>query len=392
MSKIKKLYFLSFLFTLHIAISAYVNSSFLMKIISEKYVGMMYTISSILTLLLLSKSSSLLKNFGNRRMTITLLFVNMISLVGLITSTSSYITGISFILFSTTNTLVLFCIDIFIEHFSDPTKTGKTRGSYLTIISIAWMLSPIITSLLVQDKNYKLIYLISFIMAAVMTIGLIFSVKKFKDKTYIKESFFETFKYLKTNSHIFAVIAINFVLQFFYALMVVYTPIYLHEHLGFGWDKIGIIFTIMLSPFVILSLPIGVLIDKYHIRKRLLLTIGFMIMAISTIFITFTNSLDLIIWATILFSTRVGASIIETTSEIYFFSHISDEDAYLLGIFRDMTPFAYITAPIVATIIFIFLPFKYIFIILGIIIIISGIYYIPRLKRNNVLQLPNQNK
>lgn len=56
---------------------------------------------------------------------------------------------------------------------------------------------------------------------------------------------------------------------------------------------------------------------------------------------------------TCLILTRMGASIIETTSEIYFFTHTKEEDAFLLGVFRDMTP-AYIVAPLVSTAIFIF--------------------------------------
>lgn len=60
------MYILSFLFTLHISISAYVNSTFLTEFISEKYVGLVYTAGSLITLILLAKSSGILKRLGNR--------------------------------------------------------------------------------------------------------------------------------------------------------------------------------------------------------------------------------------------------------------------------------------------------------------------------------------
>jgi len=263
--KIKRIYILSFIFSLHIALSAYINSIFLTGIISEKYVGVLYTLASVVTLILLSNSANVLKNFGNRRLILTFLTFNMLSLVGLITSKNPYIIGASFIAFTATNTLVLFCIDIFIEHFSDPSKTGKTRGFYLTIINLAWMLSPLIASFMVtKEGGYKAIYLLAFVMVVLMTIGLVFSVKTFKDGTYKRTPFLKTFKYLKTNKHMLAIVIISFLLQFFYAWMVVYTPIYLYEHLGFSWGQIGIVFTVMLAPFVILGLPVGLLIDKYH--------------------------------------------------------------------------------------------------------------------------------
>ena len=388
-SKIKRMYALAFIFALHISISAYISSVFLTGIIKEKFVGILYTLASLLTLILLTKSSNILKNFGNRRLTLTFLVVNMVSLVGLITSNNPYVIGASFILFTTTNTLVYFCIDIFIEHFGDPKTIGKTRGLYLTILNIAWMLSPLISVLLItREGGYKAIFILAFFMVLIMTIGLVFAVRTFEDKVYNKAPFVETIKFLKTNRHIFAIVIINFILQFFFAWMIVYTPIYLFNHLGFSWSKIGMIFTIMLAPFVILGLPIGVLIDKYHLSKRTLLYVGFFIIIVSTFSISLLTTKSLAIWAIILFITRVGASIIETTSETYFFTHVKEEDAYLLGTFRDMNPVAYIIAPLVATGVFLFLPFKYLFIVLSLILAI-GFFFIPRLKHNH--EYPNEN-
>ena len=391
LTKIKRMYVLSFLFTLHIALSAYVNSTFLSGIVSEKYVGILYTLSSLVTLFLLSKSANILKYFGNKRLTLILLLTNMLSLVGMITSINPVIVGMSFVIFVSTNTQILFCIDIFIEHFGNKKTIGKNRGLYLTIINLAWMASPMIASFLItKEGGYKTIYILAFIASVIMTIGLLFSVKTFRDKTYKKTPFFETYRYLKTNHHMLAITIINFILQFFYAWMVVYTPIYLYQHVGLNWTQIGIIFTIMLAPFVILGLPVGVLVDKYHIKKRTLLYVGFIIIILSTFLISEINTKNILIWAIVLFMTRVGASIIETTSEIYLFTHIKEEETYLLSVFRDMNPVAYIVAPLISTLIFIFLPFKALFIILSI-ILLSGLYYIPHLKHNHESTIPNSN-
>lgn len=377
------MYLLSFLFTLHVSLPAYVNSTFLTKFISEKYVGLLYTLSSVLTIYLLSKSTSLLKNFGNRRLIIYLLLLNLISLLLLISFNGPLLIGVSFISILTTNTLISLCIDIFIEHFGNPKTIGKTRGIYLTITNLAWMLSPLITSLLIGKKEiYTNVYLVSSIAVFVMTIGLVLSIKRFKDRTYKRTPTIETYRFLKNNKHILSITIINFMLQLFFAWMVVYTPIYLHQHLGMDWSNIGVAFTIMLSPFVIFGLPIGILIDRYHVSKRTLLYIGFIIMIFSTISISFITSINVAIWSIILFLTRTGASIIETTSEIYFFTHTKEEDANLLGVFRDMLPIAYAVGPFLGTVVFMILPFKYLFLTLGI-ILMAGFYYIPQLKHNH---------
>ena len=385
------MYVLSFLFSIHIALSAYVNSTFLLKIISEKYVGILYTISSVITLLLLTKSVNLLKHFGNRRFILYTLVINMLSLVGMIVSKNAYVIAASFIALIATNTLVYLSIDIFIEHFGNPETVGKTRGTYLMIVNLAWMLCPLVTSFLItKEGGYISIYILSFIATIVMTIGLVFSVRKFEDKTYTKTPFLQAYKYLKENRHMLAITMINFILQFFFALMVVYTPIYLYEHIGFGWEQIGIIFTIMLAPFVIFGLPIGVLIDKYHVKKRTLLFFGIIIISISTFSISYVTSMSVALWAFILFMTRTGAAIVEAAGEIYFFTHVREEDAYLLSIYRDMNPVAYIVAPLVGTLIFMFLPFKFLFIILAI-IVLAGLYYIPHLRHNHN-GIPNTNQ
>jgi len=386
------MYILSFLFTLHIALSAYVNSTFLIKFISEKYVGILYTLASVVTLLLLTKSVNILKHFGNRKFVLTSLLVNMISLVGMITSSNSYIIAMSFIAFTTTNTLVIFSIDIFIEHFGDAKTVGKTRGLYLMITNLAWMLCPLATAfLMTREGGYISIYIISFIATVIMTIGLVFSVRKFEDKSYIKAPFIETYKYLKQNHHMLAITMINFILHFFFALMVVYMPIYLYEYMKFGWDQIGVIFTIMLAPFVIFNLPIGILIDKYHMQKRTLLYIGIITMSVSTFIISYVTSTSIALWAFILFMTRTGACITETTGEIYFFTHTTEENASLLSIYRDMLPIAYIIAPLVGILIFMFLPLKFLFAILGV-IVLSGLYYIPHLKHNHENSIPSTNQ
>jgi len=154
---------------------------------------------------------------------------------------------------------------------------------------------------------------------------------------------------------------------------------------------LGVIFTVMLIPFVALGLPVGILIDKYHFKKRTILYVGFIIMSISTFLIAGITTKNVALWALILLMTRLGATLIETTSEVYFFTHIKEEEAYLLGIFRDMKPISFIVAPLIATSVFFFLPFKFIFVVLGI-IILSGLYYVPRLKHDHEDNTSNQNQ
>ena len=160
--------------------------------------------------------------------------------------------------------------------------------------------------------------------------------------------------------------------------MIIYTPIYLNEYLHFGWGQIGIIFTIMLIPFVLVDFPLGRLSDKMGEKKILIW--GFIIGAVSTLLIPLITKTDLWIWALILFGTRTGAAVIEVMSESYFFKIISEENADAISFFRNNYPLAYVIAPLLAIPTLLLVPsFKYLFYILGA-ILLFGLFISIRLK------------
>ena len=164
--------------------------------------------------------------------------------------------------------------------------------------------------------------------------------------------------------------------------MVIYTPIYLASHLGFSWGEIGIIFAIMLTPFVILPFPLGKLSDKIGERKMLMF--GFAVTALATVSIFFITQHAVWVWALILFATRIGAAIIEIMSDTYFFKHITSANDEFIGIYRNSAPLSYVLAPLVAFVIFYFTPtFNYIFLVLGA-IMFYGVYVASTIRKGDL--------
>jgi len=161
--------------------------------------------------------------------------------------------------------------------------------------------------------------------------------------------------------------------------MVIYMPIYLHDHIGFDWKTIGIMFTIMLLPFFLLEMPLGKLADKKFGEKEIL-NLGFLITGVSTASLAFMTSNNVVLWAVLLFITRIGASMIEVSSETYFFKKIDGDNANILNLFRVLRPLAYVLSPIIASILLIFIGMNYLFIVLGIIVMVGGISIEMNLK------------
>ncbi len=283
----------------------------------------------------------------------------------------AYQVAISFIVFNATNTLIWYCLDIFIEHFSADGKVGAIRGAYLSLTNFAWLFAPVLAGLIVSMLGFSSLYTIVMICLVAVGIILRFSLKSYQDQKYRALSTLGALSALWNRPDLFRITAINFTLQFFYAWMVVYSPLYLHEVHGIPFETIGIMFTIMLVAFVIFQYPIGRLIDIIH-HEREFLQIGVLIMAVATFFFGYllTES-NVLVLALILFATRVGASIIEVVSEGYFFRSITDADAEIISLFRTSTPLAYLIAPLIATILLMFTTYNMLFMILGVAILLS---------------------
>jgi len=366
------LYATTFLFSIHMALTSYINSSFLGTFINTKFVGLIYTITSTLAILILFEMPRILKRFGNYRTISFLLFINIISLFLLsILNVKLFIIPIFIIYLSTIN-LIMASIDVFVEDFSAKKATGNIRGIFLTVLNSAWVIAQLAMGFFASKISYSGLYAISFFFVIIVFFVVQLKFKKFEDPIYKKIPIKETIAKILQNKHVGKIYASNFLLQFFYVWMIIYTPIYLNQNMGFEWSKIGIIFTMMLLPFVILQLPLGRLSDK--IGEKKLLKLGFLLIIIATISLAFINSKNILIWGIILFATRVGASIIEVMNESYFFKQITARDADVISFFRNASPTAYIIAPIIATPFLIFSPFKFIFIFLGLIMTL-GLYF-----------------
>ncbi len=361
-------YLATFLFSTHQALTAYVNSTYLSTAISNQIVGVLYSIGSFITLFGLSFIPKVTSRFGNYRTTLGLYIFSgaCLFLVGI--GIAPLVTIIAFILYLCANNLIIFSTDIFVEHYAKRSTLGHSRGLYLTLVNLAWVGTPLLAGYIATNLGYSALYGISFtyLLFGGFVIGR--TCKDYKDARYVRMPVFRSLTLVHKNKDIERAIAANFILQFFYAWMVIYAPLYLHNVVGFGWDQIGIIFTIMLLPFILFEYPLGALADKYFGEKEILL-LGFAIAGTTTIiFGTLHFDAPLLAWGFVLFMTRVGASMIESMTEIYFFKKISDKNTNLISVFRDTGPIAYTVAPLIASLLLIKLPYQSLFVVLGFVV------------------------
>lgn len=367
-------YLLGFLLSFHVAIPNFINSSFLDTLLSEKYIGMVYTTASLLTIFLLFFIPFLLKKNGNYYVSLFFLLLESLTLICLVLSTNSILSILFFSISLICIPIIYFVSDIFLEGFSTDYQTGKIRGIYLTLMNLAWVISPLIGGLILTNNNYKKIYFISFLFLLPIIV-IILKLRKFKDPIYESTFVFGTLKRIWRDHDIRNILSSNFLLNFFYSWMTIFTPLYLHKYMNYSWSEIGIIFTIMLIPFVLIQFPLGKLADE-KLGEKEILSIGFIIIIFSTLGLYFIpNNSVWWIWAILLFITRVGAGSVEIMNNTYFFKKVSSLDANLISFLGVSRSLAYIFGPLAMSFfLFLFTDPKQLFLILSL-IMFFGLYF-----------------
>jgi len=361
--KLEILSFISFLFGFSQAILVYVIADYFKEAFGSTNVSVFYFISYAIALVGILNMHKIIKKLGKATAMFFFLFLQVCSVTLLVFSSPS-ISGVALLMsYIIASYLAWVMMDIIVEDYSEDKKSGRIRGMHLTILNAGFMVGPFISTQVLEKFGFNGLFfvamLISMFMFIVAILGLRSDNQRFGQNLTIRD----LMKKIFVNKDVMKIYTVSLALEFFFALMVVYTSLYLLE-LGMSWSEIGIIFTIMLIPFVILGYPVGVLADKKLGEKEMII-FGLAIMAISSASIFFITSTSVWIWSLVLFATRIGATILETLRDSYFYKKIDGRDVDIISFFRTTPSIAYILATTVSAIILIFFPLKSIFLLVA---------------------------
>jgi len=90
--------------------------------------------------------------------------------------------------------------------------------------------------------------------------------------------------------------------------------------------------------------------------------------------LSFITTPNVVVWALLLFVTRIGASFVEITTESYFFKKIEPKDSRIVALYRAVDPIAFMVAPVVSTLTLLVIDIRYTFIVLGAIMLTGNLY------------------
>ncbi len=372
------LYGSMFFFSFHVYIFLYVQSTFISKSVSENYLGLIYGVGAAISLLTLFYIPKIFGRISDRQLALTLISIEGLLCLILAYSNFAWLTVLAFILQQALVVVLSFAIDVLIEDFSQNKDVGMVRGLTFTAGNIALVISPLLAGYIGSKYGFGTIFFLSILFLVPFFI-MIFSLRRnLHEPTYHSQSILTTIRRLRSSyseqsRNITLIFMINFLLQFFYTWIIIYSPLYM-IHQGFNWDQIGLIFSIMLLPFLFLELPLGRYAGVWFSEKEFL-AIGFVIMSLSTMSLAFISSPSIVVWAIALLMTRVGASCVEIMSEIYFFKLIKKTDTPLISLFRFTRPLSLLVAPIAAVFTIMVVGEAGAFLVLGL-ILLTGLKFV----------------
>lgn len=362
--KLELLSFISFLFGFSQAILVYVIADYFKEAFGSNNVSVFYFISYAVALVGILNMHKIIKRLGKATTMFLFLFFQVCSVTFLIFTQPSAIGVFLLMVFIISSYLAWVVLDIILEDYSEDKKSGRIRGLHLTILNAGFLVGPLISTQVLEKFGFNGLFFVSMIISMFMFMVALLGLRGVNQRFGQNLTVRDLVKKIFVNKDVMKIYAVSLALEFFFALMVVYTSLRLLE-MEMSWSEIGIILTIMLVPFVIFGYPVGVLADKNFGEKEMII-FGLVIMAISSASIFFITSTSVWIWSLVLFITRIGATIIETLRDSYFYKKIDGRDVDIISFFRTTPSVAYMLATTISAVALIFFPLRSVFLIVAI--------------------------
>lgn len=336
------------------AFLVYILSAYISPITGEKLVGIFYLVTFAVVFLVLFFFHRIVERLGQSRTLYFFLGMAIIASVLLSKIPPSWLAVCVALVFLVAANATYVALDILLENFSEDSFSGRIRGMNLTLMNLGLLLAPLLSVLVLEDYGYAGVF---FVLTLGYSLTFLYALLAFRfdnHPTNQKIELFHSVKQIWREKNLRRIYSISFAMEFFYALMIVYMPLHLLS-LGITWEQIGVLFTIMLVPFVLVQYPLGLIADKRYGEKELLIS-SLAIAFFATYALTKIHTPDILLIGILLFMTRVGIAGVEVLRDSFFYKQVEADDTDLIAFFRTTRSLANISAAVIVLPLFVFFP------------------------------------
>jgi MFS family permease len=371
-------YAMTFSYALHYAIPLYATSSYLHKYFNSSLVSAVYVAASLLALIASLSVSRSIKKFHTYQFTFCIGLTEILVVLLFGYTENQYLLPLLFVIHFVLQILLFICLNVFIESFSAHAKIGSIRGLFLAILNLGILISPLIAGTILSLTSFSTLYTIAAIILVPYLFFLHHYLHHVKEPAYHSVDVFKAASKALRDKNLRAAVIAEFVVQSFYAVMIIYSPLYLTA-LGISLTHyLSIILPLALLPLVILPYELGLLADRKFGEKEMLI-IGMLILVVTVFLCVLITTPDLRVWTLVLLASRIGASLVETMAFSYYFKKVDVHDPSLTALFVNMHGLGTLTVSAVGVLVAPFLGERpqLMFVILGCAILWSISYVLP---------------
>ena len=345
------LYLANLFVGLHYFTLQFVNSSFFSTYLGTDAVGIVFSLAALLTLLTLMEGPRFFAHIGVYKTARTAALLDLMATAGIVVVSHETLLVLFFVMHTVAMGIILLCLDLYLEQQNqgDTEEIGNVRGLFLTVATLAALGAQLLTGLLASsDPSYRTVYFTSMLFVIPFLAILVAQLRTCTYDPHHAYSFIATIRTLRRNSDIFHSGVAQFLLRFYFSWMTIYLPIHLHLTIGMPWEEIGLVLFIMMIPYLIIEWPAGLIADRW-LGEQELLTTGFIVAAGATYALTLITTANIVLWAVVLFVTRIGTALIESMGETHFYKRVRSDDADIISAYHMLKPLADIVGPLCAT-------------------------------------------
>ncbi len=255
---------------------------------------------------------------------------------------------------------------IIVRDKSKRKELTRNEGILYTVYNMGWLAGPPVAGYIASRFNFKGVF---FSAAFILIISLIlfvrFKIKDHRKTKHVDENVLKNFiDFFKSKDRVVAYL-LGGGGNFWWVLIYLFMPLYITRQ-GFGIFGLSMFFMAMLLPAVLFAYPFAKLASKIGHKK--IFIAGYAILGISALICFFLNNIYLIF--VFLFIANIGISMLESTTEAYFFDISTNEEAYrFFAPFNTGIDLNHLVAKFLSSLLLIFLPFKFVFLFFGIFMI-----------------------
>ncbi len=279
--------------------------------------------------------------------------------------------------------LLQIVLALFIRDFATANNLGKEESQRFRFQNIGALIGLLAGGFLASQLNYETVFAGESLIAI---FALVYFHKKhiidkhpaiINSKKVEKTDLFKNVKDFFVNPERRKIYIISVIYMLWISFKYLYIPLYVANS-GYLPSMTGLILALAMLPAIVFEVRTGDFGKVYTPRK--VIVFGFCVIGI-LLSIVFLSPWPLLNFG-LLAITGAGAGLIEPLKEQYFLENTSvNEEEKFYGVYCTYDPISNFMTPLIGVVTFIFLPFKFVFIIFGVLMFTAAYYSWTSLKR-----------